>query len=42
MPFLPPKQQRQSTEANNTKIFKKNSLINIGNIKILYLIFEHK
>jgi len=27
--------------ANNTKIFK-NELINIGNIRIFYLIFEHK
>jgi len=26
---------------NNTKIFK-NELINIGNIRIFYLIFEHK
>jgi len=28
--------------ANNTKIFKKNDLINIGNIRILYSTFEHK
>jgi len=27
--------------ASNTKIFK-NELISIGNIRILYLIFEHK
>jgi len=27
--------------ANNTKVFK-NELINIGDIRILYLIFEHK
>ena len=27
--------------ANNTKIFLKNDLINIGNIRILYLTFEH-
>jgi len=28
--------------ANNTKIFLKNELINMGKIRILYLIFEHK
>jgi len=27
---------------NNTMIFNKNDLINIGNIRILYLTFEHK